>query len=54
MAVSITQESDIPKVRDAMIDLCIKHEIEPRDHAKFISQGEAAMLDALEARKMVG
>jgi len=54
VAMNIQSESDIPKVRDRIIDLCIKHEVAPKDHGQFISQSEAAMLDALEMKKLAG
>ncbi len=51
VAINVQSEADIPGVRDRVVDLCIDHGIEPKDHAKFISQAEAAMLDALEAKQ---
>ena len=50
VAMSIQQPSDTAKVRAMVVDLVIQHKVEPRDHAKFISQAEAAMLDALEGK----
>jgi len=47
---TVTSDQDIPGVRERVVDLVLEHEVPPRDHAKFISQAEAAMLDALEAR----
>lgn len=49
LASSVTAPSQIPGVRAKIVDVVIKHGVEPMDHGKFISQAEAAMIDALEA-----
>lgn len=54
VCMNIQTEADIPKVRDMVIDMCIKHAVEAQDHAKFVSQAEAAMLDALDMKQMQG
>jgi pimeloyl-ACP methyl ester carboxylesterase len=46
---TVTRPDEVPGVRGQVVDLCIKHGVRVEDHAKFISQAEAAMLDALEA-----
>lgn len=48
VASSVTKPAQIPEVRAKVVDLCLQYEVEPRDHAKFISQAEAAMITALE------
>ncbi|MFK7929141.1 MAG: alpha/beta hydrolase [Myxococcota bacterium] len=45
---NITSPDQIPAARAQVVDLVIRYEVEPRDHGKFISQAEAAMLTALE------
>jgi len=47
---TVNSDQDIPEVRKRVVDLVIGHNIPPRDHAKFISQAEAAMLDTLQGK----
>ncbi|TNE86365.1 MAG: hypothetical protein EP330_21735 [Deltaproteobacteria bacterium] len=45
---TVTSPEHIDSVRQQVVALCIKFEVEVRDHAKFISQAEAFMLSMLE------
>ena len=52
VAMTVRIEADIPGTRERIVSLCIDLGVQPRDHGKFISQAEAAMLDSLELAKM--
>lgn len=48
VCMTVTKPSEVSGVRKQVVDLILELGVEPRDHGRFISQAEAAMIDALE------
>ena len=50
VAMTVKTQDEVVDVRKRIVDMVIDLGVDPRDHGKFISQAEAAMIDALAGK----